>query len=506
MSSRAVRLDSAEGFREQRFDFSVLRGKPTRTSQGFLRIDANLTRVGVLSYTRPDGSVQRELRHPDEVFKADSLRTMANAPVTDLHPSGLIDPKNVAQFRRGHVTESVRQDGKFVAAAVIIEDAALIAAVEAGDRKELSPGYTARMYMTPGIWEGQPYDAVQRDIVYNHAALGPKGWGRSGSEVALRMDSGLVSYEPKSTASNSGNGDAELYKEIVPSIVGTTVRKKLEEMGKSCGHLAESLGKDVWSVESFIDGYWDAFKTGNQPRTGMAHSKDFAPIEKFVGMEAKSLFNLVPAVEKADGGEPNQKRKTMETITVRIDGVDIEISKAFAPLVQKAITDRDSKITEVTKRADEVQAKLDAEKVRADVAQKLADETKVKLDAADAPERIAGLVAERVALEANARKILGAEAKFDGKDKAAIVAEVIKKVDPEFKTDGRSADYLQSRFDQEIANADKAQARNDSRKETARTALRVVQGDPEVKADAIAARDAAAERGRNAWKTEAAAK
>jgi hypothetical protein len=44
-------------------------------------------------------------------------------------------------------------------------------------------------FSAPGVWQGQHYDAVQRKIRGNHVALGPKGWGRAGPEVRLRLDS-----------------------------------------------------------------------------------------------------------------------------------------------------------------------------------------------------------------------------------------------------------------------------------------------------------------------------
>jgi len=56
--------------------------------------------------------------------------------------------------------------------------------------KELSPGYVCKIDNTPGEWNGQRYDRVQRGIRYNHIALLPSGAGRQGAEVALRMDSG----------------------------------------------------------------------------------------------------------------------------------------------------------------------------------------------------------------------------------------------------------------------------------------------------------------------------
>jgi len=170
-----------------RFDVTTL-GNAERTPQGFLKIPAYLTRVGVLEYKRADGTVVRELRPPDEVLGAKSLATLSAAPVTDLHPTQMVGPKNVRQLQIGHVSDQVKADGKMVAAHVTIQEAEAIAAVEAGKRRELSCGYQCRIDTTPGVFEGQAYDQVQRDIVYNHVAIGPRNWGRAGRDVALRVD------------------------------------------------------------------------------------------------------------------------------------------------------------------------------------------------------------------------------------------------------------------------------------------------------------------------------
>lgn len=173
--------------REQRFDVSGLRSKPMRTSQGFLRIKANFTRIGVLTYRRSDGSIVRELRHPDEVFKADSIASMEDAPVTHLHPSSLVTSENYSAHQRGLV-RSAKRDGRFVSGEALVQDPDLIKKVDNKEVSELSPGYTCRVEYTPGEYNGERYDAIQRDIVYNHLAVGPKGWGRSGPEVSIRSD------------------------------------------------------------------------------------------------------------------------------------------------------------------------------------------------------------------------------------------------------------------------------------------------------------------------------
>lgn len=164
-----------------------------RTPQGGIRVDARLTRVGVLEYRRADGSVRREFRPPEEVFAAGSLDTLRGAPVTDLHPSEMVRTDTYSTLARGHVGDDVRSDeDRYVAATLYVQDARMVDLVERGDRREISCGYTCDFDPTPGEYEGEKYDGVQRSIAYNHAALGPRDWGRAGPEVALRMDAADV--------------------------------------------------------------------------------------------------------------------------------------------------------------------------------------------------------------------------------------------------------------------------------------------------------------------------
>lgn len=79
---------------EVRFDFNGSSGEFSRTAQGFLRVNARLTKVGVFKYKGG-----REYRSEEEVFRADSLASLKGAPVTDLHssekgPNGLLNSSN----------------------------------------------------------------------------------------------------------------------------------------------------------------------------------------------------------------------------------------------------------------------------------------------------------------------------------------------------------------------------------------------------------------------------
>lgn len=159
----------------------------SRTPNGYLRGDAHVTRVGVLTYRRADGTEHRELRPPEEVFAQDSLDSFAGLPVTLEHPPGAVTPENVKALAVGALGDSVRADGRFVRASVVVHDAAAIKAVESRSKREVSCGYTCDLDETPGVWNGERYDAVQRNIRGNHLAIVTRG--RAGPDVALRLDS-----------------------------------------------------------------------------------------------------------------------------------------------------------------------------------------------------------------------------------------------------------------------------------------------------------------------------
>lgn len=171
-----------------RFDFNGSSGEFKRTAQGFLRVSARLTKTGVFIYDSG-----REYRSDEEVFRADSLESLKGAPVTDLHPAekgaeGFLTPANVKQHIIG-VTESVEREGPYLKGSLIIFHEDAIKAIESGERKEISLGYKCRLEPTPGAVNGETYDAIQRDIIVNHVAIGPKGWGRAGADCAIRTDS-----------------------------------------------------------------------------------------------------------------------------------------------------------------------------------------------------------------------------------------------------------------------------------------------------------------------------
>lgn len=169
-----------------RYD-SVRIDKAELTSQGFLRIPTLAARIGIQNYRKADGTIIRELRPAQEVFSNDTMESFKNAPVTDNHPFGSVTSENSKQLMIGFTGENVTNvDGKFIGLSTTITDEATIKKIQAG-KQEVSAGYQVQLDHTPGEFNGQRYDAIQRNIRINHMAIVARG--RAGREVKLKVDS-----------------------------------------------------------------------------------------------------------------------------------------------------------------------------------------------------------------------------------------------------------------------------------------------------------------------------
>lgn len=185
------RDDAPAGFvvRVDRYALRIDASSIVKHANGWVDAWGVATRVGVFVYDDEDrpGEILREWRPPDEVLRQDSLATLVGVPFTIDHPAGAVDSANFRDLTHGHVL-AVRVDGDLVWAQIRIASDQAKAAIEAGTI-ELSCGYRARLDETPGITpRGEPFDAVQRDITYNHLAL--VDLARAGHVARLHLDHG----------------------------------------------------------------------------------------------------------------------------------------------------------------------------------------------------------------------------------------------------------------------------------------------------------------------------
>ena len=197
----------------KRYDFGSLCSAPSTTAEGYVYAQGLATRTGVFRYRNDDGSITREYRPPSEVARADSLSTLAGKPLTNDHPDDPVTPETWGEVAVGTVGNDVyvSPDG-YVRVTISAQRKDAIDALTGG-KIELSCGYDCEVDPTPGTTpDGEDYDAIQRNIRYNHLAIVTRG--RAGAACRVRMDAGDAeavredSGDPTNTPTPAGESPA----------------------------------------------------------------------------------------------------------------------------------------------------------------------------------------------------------------------------------------------------------------------------------------------------------
>ena len=217
--NRVIRLDS------------LPLGQTIFTQEGYLMDRPILTSTGIFEYTNPDGSIRRELRLPEEVFDPESLKSYKGKPIIITHDAGLIDKNNVDEEQIGTIlSEGYRSDDD-VRAEIVIHNTDEMR--ECG-LKELSLGYSLDLDETPGEWNGEHYDAIQRNIRINHLALVREA--RAGEQARLNIDSRdkntLIGGKAMKNKKKSNRADCALSEEeLMKAIEMYKAQKQAKEDG-----------------------------------------------------------------------------------------------------------------------------------------------------------------------------------------------------------------------------------------------------------------------------------
>lgn len=169
---------------------------------GYLRIKATFTRGGIFEYPQPDGSTRRELRHPDDVTRADSVNTLKLIPVASVFDHALTalnlqNPDDSEKIKSIGVTGEnieITSDKCLDGSLTIYDKKTISDLIEAEKSDSLLPHVSAAYRVrggldnTPGTFEGKAYDARQLPpFIYGHVTLVAEG--RAGSRCQIRADS-----------------------------------------------------------------------------------------------------------------------------------------------------------------------------------------------------------------------------------------------------------------------------------------------------------------------------
>lgn len=210
-------LDSAdvppEPVKRRYLTFTLDAAGVTQTPQGGRRYPARASKAGVFQYKRGT-EVVREYRPADEIKRA--VGTLKGAPVVVLHPKengGEVDVTNARRLTVGHFEDPTWDEAQEAAVGtVVVNDADTLNLIDQWVRDtggvDISCGYDNERIPQPGVSpDGEEYQYSQVNYVFNHVALGPRGWGRQGVDVGLTLDSNDDEDFPMKTIKTSDSGD-----------------------------------------------------------------------------------------------------------------------------------------------------------------------------------------------------------------------------------------------------------------------------------------------------------
>jgi len=162
-------------------------------TNGFVEIPDNpISAVGVYPYLgsmiggKDPSKIYYVLRPEEELSRKDTLDSLRLMPIVDDHEM-LGNGETPAEKKGVHgvVGEKVYYDSKAkqIKGNLKIHSSGLMDKIDNQGKKDLSAGYRADHDFIAGTFEGKDYDAIQKNIVFNHLALVDSG--RMGSGVAV---------------------------------------------------------------------------------------------------------------------------------------------------------------------------------------------------------------------------------------------------------------------------------------------------------------------------------
>lgn len=174
-----------------------------RTSDvnGYVEITGNpISKIGVYPYLgseigadEPD-RIYKVYRPESELASEETIASFRLMPIIDEHTVLGSEDEGLTPAERkgvqGALGQDIHYDRPYLRGTLKLFSESAKELVRSGTRRELSPGYRCRYDFSPGVFDGQVYDAIQRDIRANHLALVTEG--RTGPDVAVLDHAGAL--------------------------------------------------------------------------------------------------------------------------------------------------------------------------------------------------------------------------------------------------------------------------------------------------------------------------
>ena len=265
---------------KQRYDSVQLKAR--FDSNGFMHDEPIIARIGIQEYMRADGTMQREFRPANEVFKAEAMELFRGMPIVEGHQE--VSTDNARKIVVGSLSGAGRRDGIGLKCPIVIHDKESIESAKRGDAAELSVGYKTNDIHREG-WgnvntgeyvfkddaegmeaqfpngtvmtdEWEEFDVLQTNIVPNHVAKVKHG--RAGI-ARLNLDgSEEIKYDEHVQLNNEesnmtvkikiDSAEVEVTKDVADHI------GKLQTAAEQAGAKVDGLQAERDALKAKVDG------------------------------------------------------------------------------------------------------------------------------------------------------------------------------------------------------------------------------------------------------------
>ena len=282
---------------------------------GWLEVKGNpISKSGVFPYLgsqiqAPDkDKIYMVYRPEEELNNPDTINSFKLLPFINNHPTTLLGDGMINAEDKGIegvIGEDIYYDAPYLKGNIKVFTRRMNDSIDAG-KIELSPGFKCNYDFTPGIFDGERYDAIQRNIRGNHLALVEEG--RSGPDVSV-MDHMIITLDAKELQMAEENKAAageptlaeimETLKTIIPQVQELmSFMEKLKPLEEK--EHGESLDEDedVDAEEKpVMDEDYEEKKDEDKKETAMDTMKEvralkakIAKLEKVSAMDSGAIY------------------------------------------------------------------------------------------------------------------------------------------------------------------------------------------------------------------------
>lgn len=337
----------------------------TTDINGYIEIKDNpISKEGVFEYsgaqiglTGDDANrIFKVYRPASELADPECIASFRLLPFVDEHAMLGSEELGLTPAERkgvqGFIGEQVHFDPPYLRGNIKILSESVKRLIAEGKR-ELSPGYRCVYELTPGVFDGQTYDAIQRRIRGNHLALVQEG--RTGSDVAVldkmtfTIDAKELAAMADETTNAGGDNDARL-KELIDEL-----KTRLGDQEKLRAMLKEAGLK----LDSDDESEGELLKEAGEDEVKMIPDEEMKVIEEVTDEEQKTAAmdaaiqrvrarKILGVAADSKAAKPAVGEEIAKKLTDAMDSISKRLSKlesgtaAMDSAIVRSIADRDA--------------------------------------------------------------------------------------------------------------------------------------------------------------------